>query len=224
VLTAALDGAPEAPDEWKSAARALLVYSLAGDGKEKEAARVLEKMSAGRPGPLLTMSRGLSQIAAGADPKVRAKLAELQLRAIEMLGAHRDVLTEEDVRQVRRIQAMALADTGQTSKALGEFRALAAEYPRDGEIQEGYAGLLLEKADRASLETALAAWRRIAKNSPQGSDRWFRAKYSVALAHFRLNNRAMAARIITQVEILHPELGGAEMGKRFRRLLGQCQP
>ena len=223
VLSAALAGAPEAPEEWKSAARALLVYSLAGAGRGREAAEVLAEISAGRPGQLLAMLEGLSQVAADAEPKVQAELAGLELQAIKLLEPRHDQLSEAQAQTLRRIHAQALADAGHADEALRAFRALAAEYPRDARIQEGHARLLLGQKDRASLETALDKWRQIERNCRQGTDRWYRAKHAVALVHYRLGNKQRAARIITQLEVLHPELGGREMAARFRELLAKCQ-
>ena len=98
-----------------------------------------------------------------------------------------------------------------------------AAYPRNGAIQEEYVRLLLARNDRASLEAALAKGRELERNSPPQSARWFRAKYNVALAHYRLGNKQQAAKIITLLRLLHPELGGAEMKARFDDLLGRCR-
>lgn len=221
ILAAALAGAPDAAEAWKSDARGLLVYSLAAAGRDREAVRVLDEISAGSPSQLLAMLEGLSRLTSGGRD-ARPELAGLQLRAIKLLEPRRDQLSPAQTQAFRRIHAQALAAAGHSDEALRAYRELAKQYPRDGDIQEGYAQLLLEQKDRASWEAALETWRQIGKNCREGTDRWFRAKYFLALLHYRLGEKGRAAKIITQLEILYPELGGPEMAARFRQLLRQC--
>ncbi len=224
LLTQALAGAADAPEDWKAEARALLVFSLAGQGKRREAAEALEHLSAGPADGLLTMLDGLGRMADAAAPQVRRELAELQLRTIELLGRSKQPLEAGQQQRVERLYAQALADAGRTLQARQAYQALAEAHPRDGAIQESYARLLLEAEDRATLDAALAKWRELEKRSPAGSPRWFRTKYAVAELHYRQGNPAQAVKIITLLKVLHPELGGAEMRARFEALLAKCQP
>jgi predicted Zn-dependent protease len=169
------------------------------------------------------MLEGLEQASARASPEVRAELAELQLRALELLRRNSTQPDRSEQRRLDKIEAQALADAGRTDEALAAYRRLAAAHPDDGNIQEAYAQLLLGRPDRESLETALRKWREVQQKSEPASQRWFRAKYSVAWLHYRLGNKPQAARIITLMKLLHPELGGAEMKARFDELLRQCQ-
>ncbi len=91
-------------------------------------------------------------------------------------------------------------------------------YPRDGAIQEGYARFLQVATDRPSLEAALAQCCQIEKQSPTGTDRWFRAKYEMASLHYRLGNKPQTAAIIRQLQVLQPDLGGEELRGRFELL------
>jgi len=224
VLAAALGGAADAPEAWKSDARALLILSLAGQGKRTEAAEVLEQLSSGPPEALLTMLDGLGRIAAEAPPEVRRELAELQLRSMGLLERGGQPPSAMQRRSLERLRARALADAGRTAEARAAYRELAGAYPRDGEIQEAYAELLLAADDRASLEQALEKWRDLEQKSPARSPRWFRAKYALALLHYRLGNPEQAAKIITLLKVLHPGLGGPEMRAKFDDLLARCKP
>ena len=116
-----------------------------------------------------------------------------------------------------------MADSGETAEASAAFRSLAAEFPRDGAIQEAYARLLSEQSDRESLATALIKWRALEKGSPAGAPRWFRAKYAIALVHYRLGDRRQAAKLITLLQLLRPDLGGPEMKRKFEDLLRDCR-
>lgn len=175
------------------------------------------------PDDLLGMLECLGRVAAAAQPEVRTQLAELQVRKIKLLLDGGAALSRAERQTLARIHAQALADTGRTEEALRAYRVLAEAYPRDGAIQEAYARLLSARDDQASLKVALAKWRELEKNSPPRSPRWFRAKYAVASLHYRQGNKQQAAKIIKLLQVLHPELGGPEMKRRFGELLKSCQ-
>ena len=70
---------------------------------------------------------------------------------------------------------------------------------------------------------ALEKWRELEQKSPPRSRRWFLAKYWVARLHFEQGNRTQAAKIITLLQLLHPELGGPELKPQFEELLSRCR-
>ena len=223
VLRAALEGATDAPAAWKSSVRAALVFSLAGQGEHRKAGEMLAQISEAEPGQLLAMLAGLSRVARDAPASVRTELAALRLRTIELLHAGDAPLDAADQRRLAKLHAKALSDAGRTDESLSAYGALAKEYPRDGAIQEEYVRLLLTRADRASLEEALVKGRQLEKGSPPQSPQWFRAKYTVALLHYRLGNKQQATKIITLLSLLHPELGGPELKTKFADLLARCR-
>jgi hypothetical protein len=231
LLSIALQSDTDAPPEWKSAARLLLVVSLAGQGRRSEADKLLAQISAGSTQQLLGMLQGLQRVAASARTEVRAELAQLQLQTIKLLPTGSTPLNATQQHTLEKIHARALADVGQAKNAIDAYEALAAAYPRDGEIQEAYAKLLLtrvrdaptEEARRGSIATALEKWRELEQKSPPGRRRWFLAKYSVAWLHVEQGNKSQAAKIITLLQLLHPELGGPEMKPRFEELLKRCR-
>jgi len=231
LLSAALKTATDAPPQWKSAARVLLVVSLAGQGRSGEAGRLLAQISGGSTEQLLGMLQGLERVAATARPEVRSELARLQLRAIKLLRAGRTSLSPAQERTIKGIHAQSLSDAGRTEEARQAYEALAEAYPRDGAVQEAYANLLLTRLDQAPtdaarkkpIKTALKKWRELEKKSPPQSRRWFLAKYWVARLQFELGNKTQAAKIVTLLRLLHPELGGPDMKPRFEELLKRCR-
>jgi len=238
ILAAALQEISDTTPEWQSTARALLVFSLAAQGRRHEATRLLGQLSGGSPEQLLKMLQGLARIGAASGAEVKAELAGLELSVVELLRSQREALDAADRRTLDSIAAQALADAGKTDAALDAFSRLAQAHPQDGPIQEGYARLLLTRQDAAAREAALTQWRRVEKKSRPGSDRWFRAKLAVALLHYQSNNRGQAEKILRLVEILHPEpkLRDREvtarfaerlspaMKARFFEMLDSCQP
>ena len=233
VLDAALQHAAEAQADWVPQARALLVFSLAGQGKHREAAGVLAQVSAASPEELLDLLEGLSRTSATASDRDRTNLAQLQLEAIRLLQDGPALLNEAQQESLMRRKARALEDAGHIEEALAACEALAAANPDDGGLQESCARLLMAAEDDASLQKARAKWRDVEKRSPPESPRWFRAKFYIAELHYRLGANKPAAqrqaaneqvlKIIALLELLHPELGGKAMRAQFDELKAKCQ-
>jgi hypothetical protein len=78
--------------------------------------------------------------------------------------------------------------------------------------------------DAKSLREALDHWRFIERRTPSGSPEWFRAKFWIALCHERLGDKQQAARVVTVLAGLHPDLGGPALKAKFESLLKRCQP
>ena len=222
ILKSALADATDAPEAWRSAAQSLLVCVMAGQERRLEAATLLDQISGVSKDRLLAVLEGLARLSDEAAPTVRAELANLQLRTIELLRRQSDLLTADQLLSLQRLSARALRDAGRTADALAAYEQLALKYPDDGTIQEELAEMLTVANDRRSLERALTLWRTIEKRSPTATPRWFRAKYSIALLHYRLGNPEQARKMITLLRVLHPELGGRKTEAEFLALLKQC--
>ena len=108
-------------------------------------------------------------------------------------------------------------------EALASLAKLARDDPDNAAIQEKYADLLLAAGDAASLKLALDRWRIIASRSKPRTPRWHKAKYSVALAQYRLNDRAGAATLLKYLLETPPGLKGTEWEARCTDLLHQCE-
>ncbi|HIQ23419.1 MAG TPA: tetratricopeptide repeat protein, partial [Planctomycetes bacterium] len=202
---------------------ALLVSALAVQGKYAQATKVLAQLSADPPDGLLAALESLAELSAGAAPAARTELARLQLEALRLLAAREHELTSPQRSTLSRIRAQALADVGRIDQALGAYEELVEANPQDLELQELYARLLASRSDRASLQAALERWRRIARQTPTATPRWFRAKYALAELHYRMGQSDTSQAIIRQLRVLHPELGGPSMKERFQELLQRCK-
>ncbi|HBO43331.1 MAG TPA: hypothetical protein DD670_05240 [Planctomycetaceae bacterium] len=222
LLTAVLNAAADAPDDWRREAEALLVVALAGGGHVAEAGQWFDRLAAAGPGPLFDVLEQLRVIEQSASGEQAARLADLQLRAVELLGRRQSELSVDQRFALRRVSAGAAATAGRTADALGQYAELVQLRPDDGELGEAYAGLLAAQNDRAALDSALAQWREIERRSKSGTARWFRAKYAVAELNLRLGRPDKAEQILRLVALLHPEMGGPTMKPRFEQLLRQC--
>lgn len=220
LLSAAMEGAPE---EWRRQATPRLVVALAGQGRSTEAERLMSDAADGSSEQLVEMLLSLARLSDTSRPPLSEKLASLELRATELLQSRGADLSADEQRTVRWIRARSTAALGRADEARRLYEALAEAYPRDGEIQEDFARWLLSLGDRNSLEAALARYREVERKSPPGSERWFRAKYAMALAHHQLGNDEAAAKIIGVTQVLHPDLGGPVLKARFLKLLEECR-
>ena len=77
-------------------------------------------------------------------------------------------------------------------------------------------GLLYEKQEK--WQSALNTWRKFSDGVKAGTYHWFESRYRTALAHIHLGNNSKACEIITVTMVLHPELGNAELTKKYEDL------
>jgi hypothetical protein len=224
LLAAALADAADAPAEWRAAATAQLVIAQANQPERRDLARqTLQKLSES-PEQLSAVIDGLARVREQSPAQQREAIANLQLVAIESLAPRRAELTADLRRSLDRAEASALAAAGQRDRALAAYRKLAAANPDDGGVQQGYAELLLAGDDRDSLQAALTQWRVIASRSRPRSERWLRAKHSVALAQYKLGDNAGAAALLAYVLETPPGLAGSAWEGQYRELLAKCIP
>jgi tetratricopeptide (TPR) repeat protein len=214
ILESALAASGETSSEWREAARCWLALSLVAQGKHTEAAAMLEQFG-GDAASALSLLSGLGRAAKDATPETRRQLAELSLRVADRLQSQVATLSPTQRRDVTLSIAHALADLGRTSEATAKLAALAAESPKDADLQEAYADALVETRETASEKLALERYRSIEQNSRPGSERWFRAKYGIVLAHERLGQHDRAVQIIRVTRLLHPDMGSGELRAKF---------
>ncbi len=151
------------------------------------------------------------------------ELGKLQLAVLERVSMTAQELTAEEQLQFARWQADALMRTGGFSQAQVVLQPLVQQHPHDGQLQETYAQSLLQSDTPAVLEHALAQWRNVLRRSAPQSARWYRAKYAIALAHFKLGQSQRTAEMIKLLAALHPDLGGEETRTQFLDLLAKCK-
>ena len=222
-LEAALRDTSHTSAQWPSAAEVLLIEALARQDRMEEAGRrlaLLTKPSAN----LMSLLKSLGQLDKPSRSLVqRQQAARLQLMTVSYLQQVWDELSGADQVFAQRSRAEALAVIGDRQQALQELERLVRENPRHAEIQQSYAQLLLENDDQRSRELALAKWREIARHSRPKTESWYHAKYSLALAHYRLGNARRAAEILGLIQAVPPGFEGAQCKHDFLELLKLCQ-
>ena len=223
LLDAALADSASADPTWRSEAYSLLVVAQAGAGNRDAAARTLAQLSDGSPSRQLDLLQGLRDIAEGSEGLMQRELALLQLEVVSRLRRDSSRLSAADRKSLDVAEAQALAWAGKKSAATDAFARLVKAYPDDGQVAKGYAQVLLEADDRQSLQLALSAWRNVLRRTRPNTPGWYEAKYSTALAHFRLGDREAAAKMIELLATVDPEMGGAQMKRKFVQLLNRCR-
>ncbi len=214
LLTRALATAQDAETEWRAAAQALRVYAIAAEGRIDDAAKHVDELAGASPAALDTLVERLDRLCQDAQPAQRKNAAQFELRVLELIDKHGG--GDDDERRERALsRTRALRSVGRFEEAAAELKSLAAANPRDGRFQEALAAALAEANDPG----ALAAWQSVERKSRSGSERWLRAKWNEALLYERQGDRVRAKQTVLAVKTLYPEMGGAELQRKFLDLL-----
>lgn len=223
LLSAAIQSTNEAPAAWLQAAQLQRIIALAMlPGRERDAQAAIEQAAGAAPQQLLTSIERLSQIATTSPPSLRAAVARLQLQTITLLDSRRQQLQPAERVALDRGKAEAMLLAGQRQEGLALYAQLAKDNPDSGPIQEGYADALLAAGDKSSLQMALDQWRRIAARTKARTPRWFKAKYSVALAQYKLGDKKSAGQLLDYTLQTPPGLAGTGWQAKFAELLKLC--
>jgi hypothetical protein len=106
-----------------------------------------------------------------------------------------------------------LSDERSARTAFGGWPGLSRSAPDD---------LLRDLADTYNrfevYELAVDVQRLRLKSLQTGSPTWFEARYGLAVAYFRAGRLKEAAQLIDATAILHPDLGGGAVQKKFVKL------
>ena len=224
LLTAALNGLPDAPGAWQQEAQSLLVAALAVQpGKRASAEKMLASLGEAAPQTMLALLDTLTLIARRSQPAAAREIAALQLQALDRLTPQKSKLDTATLGRLERVRAECLVSTSKPDEALGLYRQLAEKHPQDGEIQEGYASLLTARSDKPSLEKGLEQWRRVAAKSQPRTPRWWRAKYGIAQTQFNLGDKPGAAKLIRYLAEVPPGLEGCDLKDQFLALLRRTE-
>ncbi len=223
ILQTALDNGGNAPAAWKAEVQSQLVLAIAGQsGRRDDALAMLDQIGQASPEQLLDLLAGLSAVISRSRKEVRPQIAGIQLQAADLLWPQRTKLTKSASLSLTRVRAEALAATGKRAEAMTAFAALAKENPDSAAIQEGYADLLLA-GDAASIQQSLDQWRRILSRAKPRDELWFKAKYSVAFAQFKLGDKKDAAAVLRYTLELPPGLGATVWQDKYEALLHECE-
>jgi len=165
----------------------------------------------------------LSKLSEGFNESSRREIAALVLEVSESLLKQDAALRDAQRDAIQRRRADALVNAGRRQEALALMAELASRHPRDAAVQQSYAELLLESEDRTSLTLALEKWRSISQRSRPGTELWWRAKYSIALAHYRLGDAREAAKVLRYAQVTGAGTPREKLAESIDALLEKCE-
>jgi hypothetical protein len=161
-------------------------------------------------------------LASAVDPRRRTELALLQLELTNLIWPVPSAFNDDQIQAVYLSRAEAFSAAGKDEDARRMYSQLADRYPGDLLARQEYAEYLLSREAPQDLKQALDQWRRIAAKSRPRSNAWFRAKYSVALTQFKLDDAQSAARLIRYLQSTE-DLAASGMESEFGELLRRCE-
>jgi tetratricopeptide (TPR) repeat protein len=221
LLRVAIENAQEVA-VWRNAARSLLVLAVLRKANgQREAQRLLQEIGDTSTDQLLELLAGIEHAAADA-PQLAASIGTLERDIADRLLRADQQLEPGQLLRVSLIRAAALVKLGDADAALEAYAALARHHTNQAMVQVAYAEQLLLSNDREPLRLALSQWRRIAAKTRPRTARWFRAKYSIALTHFKLGDKMAAAKLIRYLQATE-DLAVSGLDAEFRDLLKRSQ-
>ena len=219
LLKASLAGMPEPTDEWQVAANSLLVGIIARQpGRENDAREMLKQVGAASTDQLFELFQQITKLAQSTSGSAQTDLAKFVVDIAQRLESKRGMLGAAQKLSLDRGLAAALAATGEVTAARDRFAQLAKDHPSNGGVQKDYGQFLLDRDDKDSWQQALEQWRRVATRTRPRTARWFLAKYSVALAQYRLKDKEGAAKLIRYLEATE-DLEASGLEEEFADLL-----
>ena len=204
---------------WRNAAQSLLVLAVLKkqNGQQESQQLLAEIGDTTSTDQLLELLAGIEQAAVDA-PRLAASIGTLERDIADRLLRADQQLDPTQQLRVAMIRAAALVKLGDAEAALNAYAALARKHPNQATVQVAYAEQLLLSEDREQLQSALSQWRRVATKTRPRTARWFRAKYSVAQAHFKLDDKMAAAKLIRYLQATE-DLSTSGLEGEFRELL-----
>lgn len=199
-------------------ARQLRIVSLAGRGQIDQAREALKQLSNAGAKEVLAILDGLMQLAPATDANTRRELGLLQLHAAVELDRKRKSLSASEQAWLDRCLAQAYASSGQIRRAIEYYEKLLASSPRNRSIRKTTAELLLQSSDRAHLAKAKTYWRRLEGTEEKGSRAWLTSRYKTALSLYRLREFVECRKLLKVTKLLYPQLGGAELKRKYDEL------
>lgn len=222
LLKASVAGLPEPSDAWKVAARSLLVAVIASQpGREEDARNVLMQTGSASTSQLFALFQQVSKVMEATAGSARSDVAKLVVDIANRLESKRVDLDPAQSLLLDRHLANALAASGAVTDAYELFSQIAKEHSGNASLQEDFARFLLDSENEDYWRQALDQWRLVAARTRPRTDRWFRAKYSVALALFKLNDKEGAAKLIRYLQATE-DLPKSGIEEEFNALLTRC--
>lgn len=221
LLHQALGESRDTDASWRAAAESALIVAAAAAGRGELAIEALSGWSARPIDELETLLGSLAELGRRAQTDARRAIADVELKAIDMLQARRGELSAEARRRLDRMRADALLTAGRHQEALAAFSSLVAADDSDAAAHEGCARALAASGKAADWERVLKHWGLSQKGRPHGSPDWLRAQLAMAELELRLGRKAAGAQRLRLIERQYADSLTPETRDQLQRLLHQ---
>jgi hypothetical protein len=186
---------------------------------EREAQTHLQWLVPSAHAPLLEAIRLVDQCASLAEADLHQRRLGLILRLLVQPVAQdsdEDHWTAEERAELKLRLARAYLFLGDERNARAALRGWSG--PPQFAADDLYRDLADTYNRLEAYELAIDVARLRLKNLEAGSPSWFDAKYGLALAYFHAGRLKESAQLIDGTAILHPELGGGQLQRKFIHL------
>jgi len=219
-LLAARDGLPVASAKWLAQAESWLVAAASTEQNWSAAQAHARQISAEFPVEVIGL---LSWLEGFAKPATGSQIGQLIVQITDRMAQPAAAWNKAQREQVSVFRGQGLEAIGRRADALKLYRDLAVSYPRNAVHQERLAGALLKSNVPLELKESLTKWRHVNRFSRPGTERWFRSKYGIALAEFKLGNKKRAGQLIRFLQATPPGFSKSKLKDQFLALLKKCE-
>lgn len=207
---------PGVPHEWVQEVRRFQILALCRQDRFHEAESLASNHSRSSLDEILSTLQLLNDEASTATELERKHIGQIQ--RILAKDSLEQVKTLPDSRRLDWQLALAHIELNAVNepeiyRTIDQLQQLKRKYPRDSRIME-LLGLCYLQTER--YQSAGMVWRELIAGSEEGSPIWFRAKLYLVTSLRRAGQEKQAREVLQLVELLHPELGGLPLRKRFQ--------
>lgn len=215
----------EAPADadWLQNAIALRIIAFAATpNSQARIEELLARLGKSDPSQWMETVEALARMSSESTGNAQIELAGTTLQVIETIQSSSVEFNAQQQLRLARLQATLLREAGQSENAIKALEELLNQNPRNGVVLEELAEVLLESSQASRLEQALGRWRQLARGSRPQTDRWYRAKYNVALSLHRLGRNDDARMLLQFMKETPPGWSDSAMANQFEELLKKC--
>lgn len=193
----------------------LQIIALAGQGDPSAAQSLVNSLETAGTDELLSVLNGISQINLDLTPQVRRELGMLQLKSAEKLVTRRSELKPQQAQRLDLCLAEAYLAIDQPIRALEYYQALLKQSPNDVSLIKQVAVLLERCGTKKCLQQAAQKWQTLISAEKPGTLPWLDIRLHIIQTLFDSGNAAEAKKLLGVTKLLYPELGNADMKRRY---------
>jgi Tfp pilus assembly protein PilV len=211
------------PHDVLLATRRWLIVALAlQPGKESQGEQAVAAMSGATVDDLAQAMAQLHLVASIETEPRREAIGKIERRLLEEAdrrGASSRPESRVAIETARVLADWQENDPASAARIRSRLEALRVERPRDPLVIEA---LALAAIKSRRYEAASAHWQSLTGGLPKGSPAWYRAQLNWIVCLRRTGRMKQALHSVETLEVLHPQLGGPILRRRFedeKRLL-----